>query len=70
MTAESRPDVCQIRLDFELFTLAQPDVNGLYKNDSFAIKSGFGEKYPIFCGENEGNHSKWLNLVKLSFIQI
>lgn len=55
----NKPDnICQLRLDFEEFTLAQPDQNGLCTTDSFMVRTTVGERLPILCGENDGQHSK------------
>lgn len=60
VTIEKSPNVCQLRLDFEDFTLAQPDENGLCTTDSFMVRTTVGERLPIICGENSGHHSKYL----------
>lgn len=56
MTIEKAPNVCQLRLEFEDFTLAQPDENGLCTTDSFMVRTTVGERLPIICGENSGQH--------------
>lgn len=56
VTIEKAPNVCQLRLDFEDFTLAQPDDNGLCTTDSFMVRTTVGERLPILCGENSGQH--------------
>jgi len=56
VTIEKQPNVCQLRLDFEEFTLAQPDENGLCTTDSFMVRTTVGERLPILCGENSGQH--------------
>ena len=58
VTIEKSPNVCQLRLDFEEFTLAQPDENGLCTTDSFMVRTTVGERLPILCGDNSGQHSK------------
>lgn len=50
------PNVCQLRLDFEDFVLAQPDENGQCTTDSFMVRTTVGERLPIICGENTGQH--------------
>lgn len=59
VTIEKQPNVCQLRLDFEEFTLAQPDENGLCTTDSFMVRTTVGERLPILCGENGGQHSEY-----------
>ncbi|OTF79565.1 hypothetical protein BLA29_009489 [Euroglyphus maynei] len=56
ITIEKQPNVCQLRLDFDEFTLAQPDENGQCTTDSFMIRTSVGERLPILCGENPGQH--------------
>jgi len=56
VTIEKQPNVCQLRLDFEEFTLAQPDENGLCTTDSFMVRTTVGERLPILCGENGQQH--------------
>lgn len=56
VTIEKTQTVCQLRLDFEEFTLAQPDENGLCTTDSFMVRTTVGERLPILCGENGGQH--------------
>jgi len=56
VTIEKTQNVCQLRLDFEEFTLAQPDENGLCTTDSFMVRTTVGERLPILCGENGGQH--------------
>lgn len=58
VTIEKTPNTCQLRLDFEDFTLAQPDENGLCTTDSFMVRTTVGERLPIICGENAGQHSE------------
>jgi len=56
VTIEKQAGVCQLRLDFEEFTLAQPDEHGLCTTDSFMVRTTVGERLPILCGENGGQH--------------
>ncbi|GIY53721.1 CUB domain-containing protein [Caerostris extrusa] len=56
VTVEKQPNVCQLRLDFEEFSLAQPDILGLCTKDSFMVRTTVGERLPILCGENRGQH--------------
>ncbi|XP_035205780.1 uncharacterized protein LOC118180828 [Stegodyphus dumicola] len=56
VTVEKQPNVCQLRLDFEEFSLAQPDRLGLCTKDSFMVRTTVGERLPILCGENRGQH--------------
>ena len=46
-------------IDFDEFTLAHPDENGLCTTDSFMVRTTVGERLPILCGENTGQHSKY-----------
>lgn len=56
VTIEKQNNVCQLRLDFLEFSLAQPDENGQCITDSFMVRTTVGERLPILCGENAGLH--------------
>ncbi|XP_013775019.2 uncharacterized protein LOC106459893 [Limulus polyphemus] len=56
MTIKNINNICQMRLDFLEFNIAQPDRNGRCTTDSFIVGSSIGERYPILCGENSGQH--------------
>lgn len=56
VTIDKPPNVCQLRLDFEEFSLAQPDENGQCTTDSFMVRTTVGERLPILCGENKDQH--------------
>lgn len=47
--------VCQLRIDFHMFSLAQPDGDGYCNRDSFNIYDG-NTSVPTICGENRGLH--------------
>ena len=49
------PDICQIRIDFLTFKLAQPDDSGNCVNDAFYVIGG-ASNVPVLCGENTGQH--------------
>lgn len=49
----SSPKVCQVRLDFETFTLAQPDPMTNMCKDDYVVFNGLQ-----LCGENSGQHGK------------
>ncbi|KAF5299667.1 hypothetical protein FQA39_LY11462 [Lamprigera yunnana] len=49
------PDICQIRIDFLNFNLAQPNGDGTCVNDALLI-SGSGSNIGRICGENTGQH--------------
>nr|XP_050847063.1 uncharacterized protein LOC127062600 isoform X1 [Vespula vulgaris] len=48
-------DICQIRLDFIDFSLAQPNMNGTCDYDLFLI-TGASSSVPRICGENSNQH--------------
>ena len=50
-------NVCQIKLDFKDFSLAQPDVDGVCASQSFEVLNSLST-VPKICGENTGQHSK------------
>ncbi|XP_054159772.1 uncharacterized protein LOC128957984 [Oppia nitens] len=56
VTIDKQPNVCQLRLDFEEFSLAQPDENGQCTTDSFMVRTTVGERLPILCGDNNNQH--------------
>lgn len=49
-------DVCQLRIDFLDFSLAQPTGDGVCSNDYFTV-SGGSSPVPRICGENSGEYS-------------
>lgn len=51
----SGSDVCQLRVDFLDFSLAQPTGDGACTNDYFTITGG-SSPVPRICGENSGHH--------------
>lgn len=52
------PNICQLRIDFKHFTLAQPNAwNGVCENDTLTVIGGTSS-VPTLCGENKGQHSK------------
>ncbi|KAF2349274.1 CUB domain [Trinorchestia longiramus] len=52
-------NICQLRLDFEEFTLGQPDNEGVCDEDFLQVVAG-ASNIPTICGDNTGQHSKWL----------
>ena len=60
MYRDPSANICQLRLDFDTFRLAQPDnVSGQCTTDAFSV-SGVVNAVPVICGENSGSHSKAL----------
>ncbi|KAK4010450.1 hypothetical protein OUZ56_019593 [Daphnia magna] len=47
--------VCQVRLNFVLFTIAQPDTESVCNTDAFDV-AGASNKIPTICGDNGGQH--------------
>jgi hypothetical protein len=56
VTIKKLDNVCQLRLDFQEFTLSQPDENGFCTTDSFMVRTTIGDRLPIICGDNGGQH--------------
>jgi len=56
VTIQNVPNVCQLRLDLEEFSLAQPDEYGRCTRDSFMVRTTVGERLPMLCGENKAQH--------------
>ncbi|XP_046458986.1 uncharacterized protein LOC124205581 [Daphnia pulex] len=54
LVEQSKP-ICQIRLDFLTFSLAQPNANTVCDVDHFQV-TGATNKIPVICGENHGQH--------------
>lgn len=48
-------DICQLRIDFLTFNLAQPNAAGVCNTDAFYVIGG-GSNVPVLCGENSGQH--------------
>lgn len=54
---KSHPNICQIRLDLEIFTIAGPEpLNHICSTDQFLVSGG--SPVPIICGSSNGEHSK------------
>jgi len=67
---KSSSDVCQLRLDFETFTLSNPYTStagagatntmttniGVCSTDFFSVSTPGGKAPPLICGENAGHH--------------
>ncbi|XP_074032971.1 uncharacterized protein [Leptinotarsa decemlineata] len=49
------PDICQVRIDFLNFNLAQPNAMGVCNSDALFVTGG-GGSVPVICGENTGQH--------------
>ncbi|EFX82920.1 hypothetical protein DAPPUDRAFT_316208 [Daphnia pulex] len=47
--------VCQVRFNFVLFTIAQPDTESACITDTFDV-AGASNRVPTICGDNEGQH--------------
>ncbi|XP_046638057.1 uncharacterized protein LOC124316262 isoform X4 [Daphnia pulicaria] len=52
---EQKKPICQIRLDFLTFSLAQPNAETICSVDSFQV-AGAVNKIPAICGDNNGQH--------------
>ncbi len=51
-------------MDFERFNIAQPKVDSVCGDDSFIVL-GSNNKIPVICGDNDGQHSKLNNYIRL-----
>lgn len=47
--------ICQVRIDFLSFSLAQPNGDGVCVDDYFTVENG-NTSVPRICGENTGHH--------------
>ncbi|CAG9138310.1 unnamed protein product, partial [Plutella xylostella] len=68
---KNHPDVCQIRLDFDRFTIAGPEqINHICNQDQFIVSGG--NPIPTICGVNQGMYIDagigTTNPVKLTFV--
>ncbi|KAK7073178.1 hypothetical protein SK128_005692 [Halocaridina rubra] len=65
----TRNDICQVRLDFLDFEMAQPDVDGKCKDDFFM---GFNEAgtMPVLCGSIKEQHMYWDVVTKPSMVNL
>ncbi|XP_033610129.1 uncharacterized protein LOC111871410 [Cryptotermes secundus] len=53
--SKSNKNICQLRIDFLDFSLAQPDVRGQCVDDYLEVIDGI-TAVPKICGENAGHH--------------
>lgn len=51
---ESYDNICQLRIDFLSFSLAQPNGDGMCNTDYFTVEGG--TYVPKICGQNMGQH--------------
>ena len=49
--------ICQIRLDFDTFDIADPATTGACNTDYFDAVGGTGSNPPRICGSSTGQHS-------------
>ncbi|XP_046459017.1 uncharacterized protein LOC124205608 [Daphnia pulex] len=47
--------VCQVRLNFIMFSIGQPDTESVCSTDTFEVL-GASNRIPTICGDNEGQH--------------
>ncbi|XP_057368585.1 uncharacterized protein LOC130689665 [Daphnia carinata] len=55
LAEQRRHPICQIRLDFEAFSIAGPNTQTVCATDNFRV-SGTANRIPIICGQNVGQH--------------
>ncbi|XP_029830201.2 uncharacterized protein LOC8024144 [Ixodes scapularis] len=61
ITVNAKPDICQLRLDFQEFVLSPPETcgprAGFCVDDAFSVSAGVeSASYPALCGQNSGQH--------------
>lgn len=65
VSVEVPQSVCQLRLKLYSFNISQPSLDhnnrSRCNNDVFSINVGSRSIYPELCGENDGQHCKFLN---------
>ena len=54
---EGDDSICQIRLDFDTFDIADPANTGACNTDFFDAVGGSGSNPPRICGTSTGQHS-------------
>lgn len=52
------PDICQLRLDFDMLSIAPPEIVNHICNQDQLLVSG-GSPVPAICGTSNGDHSKF-----------
>ena len=60
-----RKAICQIRLDFVSFSIAQPDSETVCSDDTFQV-IGATNNVPTICGDNAGQHSTFIQSDRIS----
>lgn len=55
LRVEPNEGICQLRIEFLDFSLAQPSGDGICNTDVFSV-SGGASNVPSLCGENSGQH--------------
>ncbi|KAK4010495.1 uncharacterized protein LOC116920739 [Daphnia magna] len=55
LAEQRRNPICQVRLDFEAFSIAGPNTQTVCATDNFRV-SGTANRIPIICGQNVGQH--------------
>lgn len=73
ITVNAKPDICQLRLDFQEFVLSPPETcgprAGFCVDDAFSVSAGVeSASYPALCGQNSGQHSTYCGDASACFI--
>lgn len=55
LRVEPNEGICQLRIEFLDFALAQPSGDGICNTDVLSV-SGAASNVPLLCGENSGQH--------------
>lgn len=64
---QKKHPICQVRLDFEMFSIGQPNSQTVCSTDTFTV-GGTSNKVPTICGDNGDQHSIRLNPIDLDEI--
>ncbi len=59
MLTRLNDDICQVRLELDLFDLAPPNADGVCETDFFLVTGG--TQVPQLCGLNTGQHREETN---------
>lgn len=59
--------ICQVRLDFHSFSIAQPNAQSVCATDKFTVV-GSSNNVPTICGDASGQHSKIIIILFAKFM--
>ena len=66
-------DICQVRLDFDTFSITQPSTAGACTTDTVTITTKTGltkPNIPVLCGTLTGSHSKYISILDCLLLEV